>query len=245
MAHMERNAWDRLAGDYEAARQRDDSFDRILEWPAQRRLLGDVTGLRILDVGCGSGAKGMALADAGADSVVGVDITGTFVQHTDPRVQLLQGDLSALDEMSALRGRMFDRITFFQSISYASDQVRTLTAARSLLAQGGRILVQRSHPIRFAVERTEVNGTTLGEEYYSTEQYSYRSGWNSTVTLTHSTETFSDMLNTFAAAELCVESAVEPQLAPEMRERYPHKQDWLNRYLGVVLFTLRPSSDGR
>lgn len=60
------HAWDGLAGDYELARQRLDSFDRLLEWPTQRAILGDVTGQRILDVGCGSGAKAVTLAEDGA-----------------------------------------------------------------------------------------------------------------------------------------------------------------------------------
>lgn len=146
--------------------------------------------------------------------------------------------MSSLGSVPAVQGRQFDKILFFQSISYARDQVQTLVDARNLLAAGGRILVQRSHPIRFAVERARANGTTLGEEYYSTEPYAYRSGWNSDVTLTHSTETFSTMLNTFAAAALTVDAAIEPELSAEARERYPHKQDWLNQHLGVILFVL-------
>lgn len=84
----------------------------------------------------------------------------------------------------------------------------------------------------------KANGTSLGEEYYSTEPYVYRSGWNRAVTLTHSTETFSTMLNTFAAAGLTVDRAVEPELSPEDRERYPHKQAWLDEHLVVILFLL-------
>jgi 2-polyprenyl-3-methyl-5-hydroxy-6-metoxy-1,4-benzoquinol methylase len=70
------NAWDDLAGDYEHARHRQNSFDRLLEWPTQRAALGDIPGQRILDVGCGSGAKALALADAGAAAVIGVAIAG-------------------------------------------------------------------------------------------------------------------------------------------------------------------------
>jgi len=50
----------------------------------------------------------------------------------------------------------------------------------------------------------------------------------------------SDLLNTFSAAGLWVESTLEPQLAPEDARRYPHKQEWMNRYLGIIVFRLRP-----
>jgi hypothetical protein len=44
------------------------------------------------------------------------------------------------------------------------------------------------------------------------------------------------MLNTFATAGLRVDRAIEPELAPEDRKSYPHKQAWLNEHLGVILF---------
>lgn len=50
-------SWIELASDYELARAREDSLDRLVEWPTQRDLLGDVTGRSVLDVGCGNGGK--------------------------------------------------------------------------------------------------------------------------------------------------------------------------------------------
>ncbi|MET9019578.1 class I SAM-dependent methyltransferase [Actinopolymorpha sp. NPDC004070] len=231
--------WRDLASDYENARQRPDSLDRILEWPMQQEVIGDPQGLRILDLGCGSGAKAVHWARHGAAEVVGVDITGQFVPDPPDNVRLISGDLSDPDAIDEIRGRVYDRILFLQSLSYAKDQVHTLRSARGLLAPQGRIIVQRSHPVRFAVERAEVNGTSLGEEYYSTDPYQYASRWNANVTLTRKTQTIADMLNAFAAAGLHVERAIEPQLTPENQNRYPHKQEWLNRHLGVVLFVLR------
>jgi SAM-dependent methyltransferase len=235
------NDWKALAGDYEAARSREDSLDRILEWPAQQQLLGDVTGLSILDLGCGSGAKDRWLLGAGAERVVGVDISGLFGPNSDPRLELIQGDLSDLVSVGKIRDQRFDRILFLASLSYSTDQVRTLTAARNMLTDGGQIIVQRSHPIRFAVERSAERGTSLGEEYYSKRTYVYPSGWNESITQSKPTQTISDMLNNFAAAGLRVAEAVEPVLSDEMKAQFPHKQEWLNRYLGVIIFRLIPS----
>lgn len=235
--------WTRLAPDYERARNRDDSLDRLVEWPAQRELLGDITGRSVLDLGCGNGGKLAELVRDGAGMSVGVDISGNFIAARPSGLELVQGDLSEPDSIAALAGRRFDRIMFLQSFGYAADPVRTLRAARVMLADDGFILLTRTQPIRYAVERAERNGTSLGEEYFSTGAYSYRSGWNDQITLTKRPYTMSDLLNVFSAAGLWIETAVEPQLSEGARNRYPHKQAWMDKYLGILIFRLRPLPD--
>ncbi|HEY3502055.1 MAG TPA: class I SAM-dependent methyltransferase [Actinocatenispora sp.] len=233
-------AWPELAPDYERARTREDSLDRLVEWPAQRDLLGDVTGLSVLDVGCGNGGKLAELLHDGATAAVGIDISGNFRTARPPGLELVRGDLSELESVPALAGRTFDRILFLQSFGYTKDPVRTLRAARAMLADDGFILLTRTQPIRYAVERSERNGTSLGEEYFSTDPYTYRSGWNDRIALTKRPYTISDLINVFSAAGLWIDTATEPQLSEDARRRYSHKQAWMNKYLGILVFRLRP-----
>ena len=233
-------AWESLAPDYERARSRADSLDTLVEWPAQRELLGDVRGRSILDLGCGNGSKLAELVRDGASRCVGVDTAGKFLDASPAGLELVRGDLSDLDSVPELADRLFDRILFLQSFGYARDPVATLRAARDRLNEDGFILLTRTQPIRYAVERTEQNGTTLGEEYFAKDTYTYRSGWNEQIALTKRTYTMSDLLNTFSAAGLWIEVAREPQLPQEAQQRYPHKQDWMNKYLGILIFRLRP-----
>lgn len=232
--------WENLASSYELARAREDSLDRIVEWPSQRALLGDVADLSILDVGCGDGSKIAQLVRDGALEAVGVDISGNFIADQPPGLDLVRGDLSDLDAVAGLEGRRFDRILFLQSIGYAGDPVRTLRTARSMLSSGGFILLTRTQPIRYAVQRAEENGTSLGQEYFSTATFHFQhSNWNDQVTLTKRPYTISDLINTFSAAGLWIETAVEPQLSEEARRRFPHKQAWMDKHLGILMFKLR------
>lgn len=48
------------------------------------------------------------------------------------------------------------------------------------------------------------------------------------------------MLNTFVDAGFWVEQVLEPQLTPEQKISYPHKQQWMSRYLGIIIFRVRP-----
>jgi SAM-dependent methyltransferase len=233
-------AWTHLAEDYERARGREDSLDRLVEWPAQRELLGDVTGKAVLDIGCGNGAKLAQLVAEGATAAVGLDVSGNFLSPAPSGLELVRGDLNELASMPELARRRFDRILFLQSFGYAKDPVGTLQAAREMLADDGFIVLTKTQPIRYAVESAELNQTSLGEEYFSTARFSYLSGWNDQITLTKRRYTISDLLNMFSAAGLWIETALEPQMSEEARRRYPHKQEWLNKYLGILIFKLRP-----
>jgi len=73
---------------------------------------------------------------------------------------------------------------FLQSFGYAKDPVHTLRAVRAMLNQDGFILLTRTQPIRYALERAEQNGTTLGEECFSKGTYTYRTSWNEHIALT-------------------------------------------------------------
>ena len=204
-------------------------------------MLGDVSGCSVLDLGCGNGGKLIELTRDGAVDSVGIDIGGNFLDELPAGLQLVQGDLSELGSIAELTDRKFDRIMFLQSFGYAADPVRTLKAARAMLAKDGFILLTRTQPLRYALERAEQNGTSLGEEYFSAApSYSYRSGWNDQITLTKRPYTMSDLLNVFSAAGLWIESSVEPQLSEDAGHRFPHKQEWMNKYLGILIFKLRP-----
>jgi hypothetical protein len=147
--------------------------------------------------------------------------SGNFLTARPPDLELIRGDLSDLDSLPGLVGRSFDRILFLQSFGYATDPVRTLQTARGMLA----------------------DETCLGEEYSSTAPFSYLSGWNDQISLTKRPSTISDLINMFSTAGLWIETAVEPQLPADARRRYPHKQAWMNEYLGILIFKLRPQPD--
>ena len=235
--------WIRLAPDYEHYRSREDSLDRLVEWPAQRDVIGDVTGRSVLDLGCGNGGKVIELMRDGAVDSVGVDISGNFPAEPPAGLQLVQGDLSELDSIAELANRKFDRIMFLQSFGYASDPVGTLKTAREMLSPDGFIVLTRTQPVRYALERAEQNGTSLGEEYFSTSPtYRCRSGWNDEITLTKRPYTMSGLINAFSGAGLWIEAAVEPQLSEDAGRRFPHKRAWMHKYLGILIFKLRPLS---
>lgn len=236
--------WKALAESYEAARTRPDSFDVLMEFPAQLRLIGDVRGKRILDLACGSGAKAIHLAHQGAREVVGVDISETFVKdiarlQPPPTTRFLRGDISRLDQIEGLSGR-FDVILLLNALGYADDELLTLRAIRELIDEYGKFVLARAHPLRFAVERSESTGVELGAAYHDRSPFSYTSQWDGKTTLTHRTATFGDTVNRLVDAGFWIDRVVEPTLTEEQRKQFPHKAAWLDRYAGTLILRARP-----
>ncbi|MEO1542798.1 MAG: magnesium protoporphyrin IX methyltransferase [Pseudomonadota bacterium] len=130
------DAWKRLTSDAPVSRiratvraGRDTMRATLLDW-----LPEDLSGRRILDAGCGTGALALAAAQRGAD-VVAIDIAGELVDlareratDTDPlsaaRVNFMTGDM--LDPCLG----SFDHVVAMDSLIHyeATDIVRVLTA---------------------------------------------------------------------------------------------------------------------
>lgn len=231
--------WEALAESYEAARTRPDSFDVLMEFPAQLDVIGDVAGKRILDLACGSGAKAIHLAHQGAREVVGVDISETFVDdvarlESPPTTRFLRGDISRLDEIEGLSGR-FDLVLLLNALGYADDELATLRAIRALTEDDGTFVLARAHPLRFAVERSESTGVELGAAYHDRSPFSYTSNWDGKTTLTHRTATFGDSVNLLVDAGFWIDRVLEPTLTEEQRRQFPHKAAWIDRYAGTLI----------
>src|SRR5688500_1328106 len=58
---------------YASRRARIDGPNEILEKPIFDELMGDLTGLRILDLGCGHAALGLEALQRGCQSYLGID----------------------------------------------------------------------------------------------------------------------------------------------------------------------------
>ena len=104
-----------------------------------------VRGLRVLDAGCGVGWGGQILLDAGACSVVGVDIAPEAVADAVRRVpagRFTVGDLAALPVATA----SIDVVVCFEAIEHVEEPHRALDELARVLAPGGSLLVSSPNP---------------------------------------------------------------------------------------------------
>ena len=150
----QRMAWNAVSARYQ--RLHEFSTDDVSYGPwappeSELQLLGDVAGLRILDLGCGGGQNSIALARQGA-RVTGVDLSEMQIAHArrlaaaeDVHVDLVLG---SLEELAAFDTGATDIVFSSYTFPYVADIARCLEECARVLRPGGRLVFSLDHPVR-------------------------------------------------------------------------------------------------
>lgn len=96
-----------------------------------------LSGLRVLDVGCGGGILSEALAERGA-SVLGIDLAENALQAAEAHRagQAVEYRLESSRETAA-RGEVFDVVTCMEMLEHVADPAAVLRDIHALLKPGG------------------------------------------------------------------------------------------------------------
>ena len=201
--------------------------------PAILDLAGDVTGRRILDVGCGSGPITGALRDRGA-IVTGMDSSAKMLELARRRLGG-DADLQAADLGGPLpfRDAEFDDVIVSLVLHYLEDWTAPLAELRRVLTPGGRLIVSVNHPLLFPLSRP-------GSGYFATTRWSdeYNFAGQSAV-LTYWHRPLHAMTDAFTAAGFRINVISEPSPAPGARELFPEELASKPRFLCFLFFVLQ------
>jgi len=160
-----RDAWNQISASYQARQQIQTvsaHYGPLAPPESELQLLGDVSGLRILELGCGGGQTSIAFAQQGA-TVVGVDISDqqlrfarTLAAQAGVAVAFVQGDISVLPNFQAGE---WDLIFSTYTLQYVEDLPLCLAECWRLLRHRGRLVFSLDHPLRdcfFDLEEDEL-----------------------------------------------------------------------------------------
>jgi len=147
-----RAAWDALAGAYQ---EHVGWPDEALTWgfrcppESELRVLGDLTGARVLVLGCGGGQDLVALARMGAARLSGIDISDEQLVHAGARLaaagrkaRLVQG---SADDLRRFRSGSVDVVASVQALNYVERLDRCFAEVYRVLVPGGRFAFSVLH----------------------------------------------------------------------------------------------------
>lgn len=165
------NAKDRSAAHFsrrqEAALAEGDAASDI-ETEAELRLLGDVRGKRVLELGCGQAERSIALAQSGAVAI-GVDVSAELLaearrlaEEAGVRVELRRGDLA---DLAFLRADTIDA-AFSSTLSRVEDLRRVFRQAHRVLKQGAPLVLRLTHPAYEMIDDREPEPLVIRRSYF-------------------------------------------------------------------------------
>jgi malonyl-CoA O-methyltransferase len=121
-----------------------------LEEPLVREVLGDVAGLSVLDLGCGTGRHALRLAAAGA-VVTGIDFSEGMLAEArrKPGAEMVRFLAHDLHEGLPFEAASFDRVVSGLVLEHLLDLGGFFAEARRVLRPGGFAVVSAMHPAMF------------------------------------------------------------------------------------------------
>jgi SAM-dependent methyltransferase len=126
-------------------------LDSAPEWPALRAMLPEIQGKSVLDLGCGYGWFCRWAAEAGAASVLGVDVSEKMLAQARSMGNQATVDYTRLDlEQLALPPASYDLVYSSLAFHYVEDFTTLLAAIRRGLKPGGKLVFSIEHPVFMA-----------------------------------------------------------------------------------------------
>ncbi len=233
---MKADHYDGFAGSYSTDNE-SSLFNAYYERPAMIELVGDVSGDRVLDAGCGSGPLAAALLARGA-IVTGFDSSSAMVKLARRRlgkdVPLHVADLS---RPLPFADAAFDVVVASLVLHYLRDWTAPLAELRRVLKPGGRLILSVNHPTVYKVFYPDADYFAITE--YS-EEYTLSDGQRMELTYWH--RPLHAMTDSFTEGGFRLSVLSEPSASPDTpRELFPPHLGDRTAFLCFIFFVLEAS----
>lgn len=239
------DVWTRAAPDYEDAAERNWASDEISWgiWGIPERVVGvlpDVRGLRVLELGCGTGYVSAWLARRGGRPV-GIDptpaqlATATRLQRdVGPRFPFVR----AVAERLPFRDASFDLLVSEYGAAIWSDPYRWVPEAARVLRPGGRLIFLGNGTLLMLCapdDEDAAAGATLLRPYFGMHRFEWSDDESVEFHLG-----YGDWIRLFRANGLDVEDLVELRPPEGATTRYPFVTlDWARKWPSEEVWKVR------
>ena len=200
---------------------------------------GDVSGQRVIDLGCGEGRFSRMLADRAA-IVTGIDLCEPFVEYAlENRTRGEDYFVADMEDLSRIEDAAFDMAVSYVTLVDVLNLESAVGEAYRVLRPGGRFVVCNLHPMVSAGNGWIKHGTTklhfkLGDYFDEGTRQMQTKGKS----LTNFHRSLSSYVSSFLGAGFTLDGIREPKPSPEQAAEYPYIADNL-RVPEFIIYLLR------
>jgi len=225
-------AWDLYATAYQSAAQLPTTvahYGPDIATEAELRLLGDLKGKRVLELGCGGAQCSIAFAKQGA-TAIGVDFSGEqlafarqLCEREQVRIDLRQGDLAHLAFLTA---DSIDLVFSAYAFSYVEDLNRVFRQVHRVLKVGAPLVFSLPHPAYDMIDDESEEPLLVRRSYFDKAPIDHEVGG---IAFTEYHHTIADIYMGLSRASYRIDVIIEPQ----PRALGPHGRDWRDTFVMV------------
>jgi SAM-dependent methyltransferase len=206
---INRDGWNKIAAKFygKAALPR---YGPLAQSETDLKLLGDVRGARVLEIGCGSGHSLLYLAQQGASEVWGLDFSpaqiefaSSLLKDNDLTPQLFE---SPMEENPGIPRDYVDLVISIYALGWTVDLARTLNHIHSYLKPNGYLIFSWEHPAFSCIDYKD--GQFVAVRSYHDEDFALRDSWIG-APFVRSQRKLSTYINGLIDAGLVIERVVE------------------------------------
>jgi SAM-dependent methyltransferase len=234
-------AWDRYSAAYQAAALLPTDvahYGPDIPNEADLRLLGDLKGKRVLELGCGGAQCSIAFAKQGA-SAMGVDYSAEqlafarrLCEREGVKVELHQGDLA---DLAWLQGDSVDLAFSSYAFGYIEDLGRVFRQVHRVLRVGMPLVFSLTHPAYQMIDDHAEPALLIRRSYFDDSEIDYE---HNGVSFTDYHHTIGDLYTGLVRASYRVDIILEPEPVASG----PRSQHWRETFRSVprtVIFKAR------
>ena len=157
---------------YSRLRRSVEGLDGAPEWPALRALLPNLSGLKVLDLGCGFGWFCRWARQQGAAYVLGIDVSEKMLARArgeadDPAITYRNADMEKLD----LPANSFNLVYSSLALHYVGNLNGLMLQVDRSLVRGGRLVFSVEHPIFTAPSEPNWSPNAAGRNIWPVDGY--------------------------------------------------------------------------
>ncbi|WP_435921516.1 class I SAM-dependent methyltransferase [Paenibacillus sp. DYY-L-2] len=233
---------------YKSLRESKITYNDFIEQPAIKKMLPDLKGLKVLDLGCGFGELAIDLIRRGAAQVTGVDISERMlsIAKKHPQIDYFQSSMEDIE----FQRHEFDLIVSSLAFHYIEDYGSLIGRVATWLKPNGFLIFSTEHPMVLAHKSqegwiTDSNGNRLHWPIDNYNEEGPRSQFWGIDGVIKYHRKISTLINGLIHSGLMIQEIDEPESTVEGLEKMPKLMSERRRPSFIIIKAQKHGIDSR